>query len=615
MNILEKLTKEDFEYILDGKSLFELLEDSYYTSQFETLMYLLRGDNVFISGPAGSGKSYVLEKYFNIVNKYTSRTKEKIKVQKTSTTGLSALNIGGKTIHSYSGMGGDGLKYEQQKNIIYKGVDRNNLAEMKSAKLSWGPSHWLIHNTNILIIDEVSMLSERGLEFVVERLKEVKEHLWGDTQIIVSGDFSQLPPVSTSTDINDLDAKNYCYNTKAWKELNFTIVYLDRLYRAKDKLLSQLLNSISLGYPESAESILNNLPKTREQYIPGSALLLSRNVDVDNINKERQDLNPNPLITYHTLFSEGKKFKRFEELKTNKYEKIIKDNKIPLTVSVKEGDTIMVTSNINEILKNGVIGTFALDSGNKPGIKINNEIHSLDEYSSQIKETKWVNGEQKSINKGGIKIVPIKLAYAITIHKSQGQTFSKITTNLNGCWTEGLGYVALSRSTSIDGITLIENGLGQTYNDKAVLVDPRSIIIKSELLETALENRKKYLGLFLSYFKFSGEDIDKLLKEVLSREPNIELPDVPNIEIKEESEGMYSDTVVNFEYLDLEEFKLFKAQVGKYLQSLENKIIMDYNKKYEDLKGVIDLQDKKIRQLQSEIKSLTPKKKTKGTKK
>lgn len=525
MNYLNRLTREDLEYILDGKSLKEALEDSYYTSQIEAIMYLLRGDNCFISGPAGSGKSYVLEKFFNVVQRISSRYHHKINIAKTSTTGISALNIGGKTIHSWSGMGASGLKYSEARRIKYDGLEAPNdtKARYKFLAKAWGYSHNVVKNTDILIIDEVSMLSERGMEFVLERIKESKGPRYQETQVIVSGDFSQLPPVNSSTDINDRDASNFSYNTAAWKEFNFTNIYLDRLYRAKDRVLSHLLNSISLGNKEEAIKILNTLRRTSEEYTSGTLNLLTTNRNVDRMNLEKQKQNENKGFNIITKFLYNGEYLPFDEI-PEYMQKIAQQNNIPKELYIKHMDTVMITANNSDLeIYNGDIGVVKFTK-NGITIEINRgkDVHIVEFPEvpyNEIKETVWENGKQVIKTKLTYRQINLRLAYAMTVHKSQGQTFSEIVTDLNNCWTKGLGYVALSRATNIDSITLIENNMGSVYNQLALEIDERSIEIKKELLISAKRNRVNNIKNFLMILtQLTGESFVELLKDLSERE-------------------------------------------------------------------------------------------------
>ena len=561
------------EILLENSTLNEALKGAEYTSQTEALIQMLMGNNVFLSGPAGSGKSFVIRKYCELVESFNP----KVKIHKTSTTGLSAINIGGQTIQSFSGMG------------IYKHTyeDYLKLPGVTDSGLYRG-SLFKIRSSQILIIDEVSMLSARDLQFLVDRIKDIKKNI-KYLQIIVSGDFTQLQPVATKKDIETYgtDLADFCYGTKAWEELNFSLCYLD-------KTLKELLDNISLGNGLSKEvaDTIRTIPTSTTKYKPGVALLVSTNFQVDKINEDNHKINKGELFTNKTWCNprtpEDSEKYAFRELK------------LPEILKVKHGDTIMITANESSAmpysvphikynldnkerlirtseaknLKNGMIGTFELID-NEPYFKYYDselnktfyyrlseityakeevtpaQLKEREELKKNIKESileHYTKEEVKAyknktnkylvsqidsevedelareMKKRKLSVIlaecaqyPIKLAYAISIHKSQGQSFDNITVDLTNCWTPGLGYVALSRATSLKGISLLRNVTsGKVLNKNAVLVTDKSIEIKKDIMKKSKELRKANLDF---YKKLFNDEIDfiELLQETRPR--------------------------------------------------------------------------------------------------
>lgn len=568
------------EILLENSNLNEALKGAEYTSQTEALIQMLMGNNVFLSGPAGSGKSFVIRKYCELVESFNP----KVKIHKTSTTGLSAINIGGQTIQSFSGMG------------IYKHTyeDYLKLPGVTDSGLYRG-SLFKIRSSQILIIDEVSMLSARDLQFLVDRIKDIKKNI-KYLQIIVSGDFTQLQPVATKKDIETYgtDLADFCYGTKAWEELNFSLCYLDKIQRTSDKTLKELLDNISLGNGLSKEvaDTIRTIPTSTTKYKPGVALLVSTNFQVDKINEDNHKINKGELFTNKTWCNprtpEDSEKYAFRELK------------LPEILKVKHGDTIMITANESSAmpysvphikynldnkerlirtseaknLKNGMIGTFELID-NEPYFKYyDSELNKtfyyrlseityakeevtpaqlkereelkksikdniLEHYTKEEvkayknKKNKYLVSEidsevedelAREMKKRKLSVIlaecaqyPIKLAYAISIHKSQGQSFDNITVDLTNCWTPGLGYVALSRATSLNGISLLRNeSNGRVLNKNAILVTEESINIKKDIMKKSKELRKANLDFYKKLF--NGKiDFIELLKETRPR--------------------------------------------------------------------------------------------------
>lgn len=568
------------EILLENSNLNEALKGAEYTSQTEAIIQMLMGNNVFLSGPAGSGKSFVIRKYCELVESFNP----KVKIHKTSTTGLSAINIGGQTIQSFSGMGI--YKHHYEDYLKLPGVTDSGL---------YRGSLFKIRSSQILIIDEVSMLSARDLQFLVDRIKDIKKNI-KYLQIIVSGDFTQLQPVATKKDIETYgqDLADFCYGTKAWEELNFSLCYLDKIQRTSDRRLKELLDNISLGNGLSKEvaDTIRTIPTSTTKYKPGVALLVSTNYQVDKINEDNHKINKGELFTNKTWCNprtpEDSEKYAFRELK------------LPEILKVKHGDTIMITANESSAmpysvphikynldnkerlirtseaknLKNGMIGTFELID-NEPYFKYyDSELNKtfyyrlseitytkeevtpaqlkereelkksikdniLEHYTKEevkaykSKKNKYLVSQidlevedelAREMKKRKLSVIlaecaqyPIKLAYAISIHKSQGQSFDNITVDLTNCWTPGLGYVALSRATSLKGISLLRNATnGKVLNKNAVLVTDKSIEIKKDIMKKSKELRKANLDF---YKKLFNDEIDfiELLQETRPR--------------------------------------------------------------------------------------------------
>lgn len=497
MNLLKEI-------LTNNESLDNVLSKSKYSSQLEAILSMLAGNNVFLSGPAGSGKSFTIEKFISIAEQLWP---DKV-IGITSTTGISALNIGGKTIHSYAGMGFVNEPFKKMKNEWH---EKNFFARQQ------------IRDTDILIIDEISMFSEFQLRFLLDLVKDVRRRDWQDMQFIVSGDFTQLPPVASSSEPEEF--RNFCYGTSAWKEIGFKDIYLDRVYRTEDIKLKEVLESIALGQED--KSLLDDFEIISQEdlLLTRHPILVSKNSEVNYYNKEKQKNNKSKK----KYDSEIEPMYKYDEKENMKF---IKECGLDPIVTIKEWDTVMITSNETDNiqysnhmspgcprLQNGMIGTIVNLDTNTGSFEFHYDdpdtgetyVYEIDGKIKYVK-TKKVIREIPAINEetgevlldpktqkpiiaqvikedvpiAGFYHLPVKLAYAISIHKSQGQTFSHLICNLSNCWMENLGYVALSRGKSYKGIKLIKpNNYRPVIGSKALKINPRSLEIKKTVLQNA----------------------------------------------------------------------------------------------------------------------------------
>lgn len=365
------------------------------------------GKNILITGPAGTGKSYTLN---NIVN-YLNKNKKNYGI--TAMTGCAAVLIGGQTLHSFLGIG---LANDSIENTIFKLKTRKNFLYNKLKKL------------DNLIIDEISMMDSNLFNFIYNYLKKIKENdlPFGGIQLILVGDFYQLPP------INGL----YCFESNLWNGSNINIIQLTELIRQNDDIVFQeILQEIrNKKCSKKIYNILKDLSNTtfENNIIPTKLFPLNKNVDEIN-NKEYNLLckKNNNVVNKYIAFSTLKTFK------TEPYN-------IELTIDAQ----IMITRNIDisSGIANGTRGIVIELKKNSVIIKdLYNNLHEIFYYQDKINTNDYIN------------FMPIRLAYALSIHKSQGMTIDALEIDIgNKIFISGQLYTALSRAKSLKSIRIID---------------------------------------------------------------------------------------------------------------------------------------------------------------
>lgn len=477
--------KDGFASVKGYDTFEEAIKDAEYCSQAEALIHLLKGENVFLSGGAGSGKSHVIQKFVDIKRQLMPH----INIAITGTTGMAALNIGGVTIHSFAGMGINKLPYDEFLESGRQSVRGFQLTQKQ------------LKTIDVLIIDEISMFSAQSLDFVYDRLL----HARGDLpQIILVGDFTQLPPVATSSDIEIFgeNVQRYCYRCRSWEAMNLITCYLDKSWRATDTQLKTILENISLGKGRNEQTIelLKQLKTVDVIDAPTSTILMTTNKAVDSYNQYQQSKNDGQMWSFKAVYS------------SSQAEKYAKSTGIPDGLLFKVGDRVMITRNVPIIpggevivkgapldyIRNGMIGTFDLYNG-EPCVHYEHKgersiivFTSPVSYECDDQSKRFTNHELPYVLQ-----YPLRLAYAISVHKSQGQTYNDVVLDLTNCFTPNLGYVALSRVRTCDDIRV----WNRKTDAKALLVTNESLIIKEEILAQSL--------------KYRLSDIDKELAAIL----------------------------------------------------------------------------------------------------
>ena len=397
--------------------------------QSTALKILKTGNNVFITGSAGTGKTYLL-------NKYTFYLKSrKIIPTIVAPTGIAASHLQGQTIHSYFSLG---IRPEIDDYYIESLLEKKYL-QTRFSKLK------------VLIVDEISMVSPEMFLAMDKILRAFTKNNvpFGGIQTILSGDFFQLPPISrVPTD------KRFAWQSSSWKELELKTCYLQEKFRQDDNILISILDEIRSGNVSSNSYDVLNSRFHKELDIDFTPTkLYTHNLDVDRINNDELNKLKNP----------SKLFKYKSEGTAKNIEKIFKSSLVLEEMTLKKDAVVMFIKNNHELGyvngTTGVVTAFDMETG-LPIVKTS--------YGSLIKCTleDWTIENDSGNVTAKVSQIPLKLAWAITIHKSQGMTLDSAEIDLSKTFEVGQGYVALSRIKNIDGLRLM--GL----NDKALTVDP-----------------------------------------------------------------------------------------------------------------------------------------------
>ena len=395
--------------------------DSVRAQYIEILSAIKEGKNIFITASAGCGKSFLLNSIKRNIPKLTV----------TASTGIAALNIGGVTLHSALGVG-----------LANKPV-QYTVQNLSKAKIDE------IRKINFLAIDEISMISGRLLNYCNEFLKMVNNNSqpFGGVQVILIGDFCQLPPVKTSN-IKDYD---FAFLSKTWQELELETFRLTHNFRQQDdNKLTDILEHFRNGKVTSSDI---EILKSREIEPPDSApRLFPVNVQVDGYNNERLKKENNKIYTNEATFRcLSEKIAPFKDV-VNKYIDNMRKNSItPDKLYLCKGARIMLTRNIDKDMVNGSLGYVKEIQGDdkeitKLVVRLDNNIEK--EISKVAQELFDAKGEPLI----SMEQYPCKLAYSASVHKMQGQTLSECFIDFERFFEVNQAYVALSRVKTLQGL-------------------------------------------------------------------------------------------------------------------------------------------------------------------
>lgn len=386
--------------------------------QEKALEYLKNKENIFLTGGAGTGKSFVLREYI------TYCKSNNLNVVACAYTGIAANNIGGITAHKLFR-----LRFDYETRTPRSCSDIVKLAD-------------------VIIIDEISMLRMDYFDFIIETIKVAEEKTGKKKQVILSGDFFQLPPILKGVDKvleehykkKKLQSIGNLYAFQSFYFHEFKIVELNEIVRQKDKDFAEALNKIRYGEKEGIDWI--NEHCANEQF-DNAMTITHSNRHADQINMENLVKLPASTEKEYTMWTRG----------------IVRENDTIFmkTLTLREGARVMMLSNdANGKYVNGTCGVVHKLNDNSVDVFLLpfGDLVTIGYTNLQyIYEYEVVNGKIEKNEIGAFSQIPLKLAYAVTTHKSQGQTYDRANITPAG-WAAGLLYTALSRVKTIDGLYL-----------------------------------------------------------------------------------------------------------------------------------------------------------------
>jgi ATP-dependent exoDNAse (exonuclease V) alpha subunit len=482
-------------------------------TQQDALDLLKLGYNVFLTGPAGSGKTYLLNQYISYLEEHG------VGVAVTASTGIAATHLEGQTIHSWSGIGvRDSLADDELSKIISnKRIERN------------------LKKTKVLVIDEVSMLHPHQLDMVERVMRHALDFTkpFGGVQVILSGDFFQLPPVSRE-DRGGGD-KKFAYECDSWNGGDFKICYLHEQFRQQEDELLTILNTIRSGKAgENVKVPLRTRYKKDPTYAKASAgkarmsicptKLYARNMNVDQINQVELEKLEGVEKTFY--------------MQTHGFSTLVDALKrnclAPEELHLKIGAEVM-------FVKNSISGAYV--NGTRAVVVDFDKVDRwpiVETFSGQtitVQPDEWRLEENGTV-RATLTQVPLRLAWAITIHKSQGMTLDSAEIDLSDAFEPGMGYVALSRVRTLAGLKLM--GL----NDTALSVHPKilthdkkfqewSVAVSEALQSFSAKEKQKQHDEVLTV-RFGGTKEADVLLKTKTKKTRIKVAKKPTQEITKE---------------------------------------------------------------------------------
>lgn len=444
------------------------------SEQQSALELMMMGHHVFITGEAGTGKSFLLNEFIKQVELLDKN------VLVTAPTGIAAINIGGATLHR---------------------AFQAAIEPLVSSQIKKSPK--IVQEADIIIVDEISMCRIDMFDYISRIIFKAEETSGKRKQVIVVGDFFQIPPITSKEDRGILEKAygeyedGYAFEAENWKSFNFKRIYLKEVMRQNEVSFIQNLNKARIG-DKSCIQFFNENAKTAIQ---------EKVITLCLANDRAKKYNEDELAKI-----KGKKqiYKSEIDGSITKGDKPNDD-----TVYLKNGARVMIIINDNEnfLYQNGSLGEVVETKEDSVSIKLDStgdivciEPYTWKAYKYELIDDFDIHGNKsrklKKKTIGSFTQIPVKLGYAITIHKSQGQTFERVNL-MPYSLGNGQLYVALSRVKSLDGLALMN-----TISHEYLRCSKKVLDFYEIQVEMSDNDKNRLMKLALELVKMSNDELE-----------------------------------------------------------------------------------------------------------
>lgn len=414
----------------------------------DNICKILEKDNIFLTGGAGVGKSYTTMK---IIEKFKKDEKNVVTL---GSTGVSAVAVNGMTVHSFFVFG---IANSLEELDIGDKKAKHRLSELKK----------IISNTDLIVIDEISMISASLIDMIAYRL----DSMGFMGKILFVGDFFQLSPiVKYKENVGLFDSLLFAFESSSWQNFAPVVVELTTMHRTHDAEFTKILSSIRKG--EVNEKVIEYI-KSLEQNsaLENSTYLFGKNEHVEKMNRDKLAELSSPAVM---LIAQNNSIKGVHENKVANWQKSLP---VPDTLTLKVGAPVLFCVNKWGKYANGERGVIREITSEAVIVEKNDSLVRVEPHVFELGEFHAnEDGKLKSITLATMSQFPLKLAYAITIHKSQGMSIDNLVCNVDNIFTPSQFYVALSRATDPKTLKVDYNGSNLEYYLKRVIsIDPRVV--------------------------------------------------------------------------------------------------------------------------------------------